>query len=189
MRPAKLVRRVYTRGTRACHCAKTIVSAPPPERFGKRSTTRVSWLISSPASAATRCPLHGRPSRCAVKRACKSRHAQPRDPASWTGTGFLGAAHPRPHRESDIVLGDEDLFASRTKTARGTSDLRQRRPHRLRIQLQSQRRDTKEGPGRHERHARRRWIHRLQRRHEARSSSALAATRIHDASSVMRSTG
>ncbi len=35
MRPAKLVKKVYTRDTRACHCGKTIVSAPPPERFGK----------------------------------------------------------------------------------------------------------------------------------------------------------
>jgi transposase len=35
MRPAKLIKRVYTRDTRACHCGKTIVSAPPPERFGR----------------------------------------------------------------------------------------------------------------------------------------------------------
>ena len=35
MRPAKLIKRVHTRDTRACHCGKTIVSAPPPERFGK----------------------------------------------------------------------------------------------------------------------------------------------------------
>ena len=35
MRPTQLIKRVYTRDTRACHCGKTIVSAPPPERFGK----------------------------------------------------------------------------------------------------------------------------------------------------------
>jgi transposase len=35
MRPAKLIKRIYTRDTRACHCGKTMVSAPSPERFGR----------------------------------------------------------------------------------------------------------------------------------------------------------
>jgi transposase len=35
MHPAKLVKKVYTRDTLACHCGKTIASAPAPERFGR----------------------------------------------------------------------------------------------------------------------------------------------------------
>ena len=35
MRPAKLIKRIVTRDTVACSCGRTIVSAPPPKRFGK----------------------------------------------------------------------------------------------------------------------------------------------------------
>ena len=44
--PTRLIRKVYIRITRACHCGKTVVTGPPPRRFADKSAFDTSVVAS-----------------------------------------------------------------------------------------------------------------------------------------------
>lgn len=119
-RPAKLIKRVYTRDTRACHCGKTIVSAPPPERFGKSQydASVVAQLVTGKCSdslpvarQAEQLRRQGIPTSRATLNRLFLQAGRVLAPVALRILALIA--------ESDIVLGDETPIRQQDQDGKG----------------------------------------------------------------------
>jgi transposase len=120
MRPSKLVKRVYTRDTRACHCGKTIVSAPAPERFGKSQydASVVAQLVTGKCSdslpvarQAEQLRRQGIPASRATLNRLFLQAGRVLAPVALRILALIS--------ESDIVLGDETPIRQQDQDSKG----------------------------------------------------------------------
>jgi transposase len=120
MRPAKLIKRIYTRDTRSCHCGKTIVSAPAPERFGRSQydASVVAQLVTGKCSdslpvarQAEQLRRQGVPASRATLNRLFLQAGRVLSPIALRILSLIA--------ESDIVLGDETPIRQQDQTSKG----------------------------------------------------------------------
>jgi len=120
MQPARLIKKVITRDTLACHCGKTMVSAPPPKRFGKTQydASVTATLITGKCEDSI--PVARQAQQLTRQGAPANRATLNRIFLSG-GEMLLPIAHCILQRvaSSDLVLADETPMRQQNQTSKG----------------------------------------------------------------------